>query len=137
MKNADRYQQKLAWFKQNENPEMILLVAKDSLLVKIVLAWTNTAVRRARRLSPLDSDSADKVWQWLWRNARFSREEFVKRIPASDKGIDGLIDSLINNRILYPDGTIHSYLKRYLRSTVVSLFQKATRKAQERCSDAA
>jgi len=120
----DRYQQKLNSFKQREQPETILLVAKDSLLVKIAVAWTNTSVRRARRLSPLDGDSEEEVWQWLWRNTRFSREEFIKRIPSSDRRIDRLIDSLISNRILYPDGTIHSYLKGYLRNTVVSLFQK-------------
>lgn len=128
MKKRGLYQQKLDLFKQRERPETILLVAKDALLLKIAVAWANTSVRRNRNLSPLKGDSDEEVWQWLWRNTRFSREEFLKKIPSSDRRIDRLIDSLISNRVLYPDGTIHSYLSGYLRNAVLSLFQKGSPK---------
>ncbi|HJX36106.1 MAG TPA: hypothetical protein VJ280_04010 [Dehalococcoidales bacterium] len=35
---------------------------------------------------------------------------------------------LIGNRILYPDGTVNSYVQRYLREKVINLFDKKTRK---------
>ena len=41
-KNA--YATKLAWFKQNEKPEAVLLVADSPVLSRIAVAWSNTAV---------------------------------------------------------------------------------------------
>ena len=124
MGKQDRYQQKLNWFKQRERPEMILLAVNDSLLTRIALAWTNTPVRRLKRLTPLQTESESDVWEWLWHNTRFSRDELLHRIPPTDRKIERTLDSLIANRLLYPDGTIHSYLLGHLRNTVLSLFQK-------------
>ena len=42
--SEDLYAEKLAWFKQNEKPEVVLLVADNPERVKLVLAWTNLYV---------------------------------------------------------------------------------------------
>ncbi len=41
----DLFTQRLQRFKQNENPEAVLLVADDPELTKIVVAWTSLDVR--------------------------------------------------------------------------------------------
>ena len=43
----DSYGQKLSYFKENEKPEVVLLVADDPSRIKIAVAWTNTKVTRA------------------------------------------------------------------------------------------
>jgi hypothetical protein len=66
----DLYLQKLAWFKQNERPEVVRLMADDAERIKIVVAWTNLGVRRAEKLTELEGESENDVWEWLWENAR-------------------------------------------------------------------
>jgi len=45
--NEDLYAQKLAHFKENEKPEIVLLIGDDPNLIRIIVAWTNTTVTRA------------------------------------------------------------------------------------------
>jgi len=55
--NEDLYTEKLAWFKQNEKPEAVLLVADNPERIKLVVAWSNLDVRRAERLTELRGES--------------------------------------------------------------------------------
>jgi len=120
----DLYDQKLAWFRQNERPETVLLVADNPERIKIVVAWTSLEVRRVDELTELGSESESEVWEWLWKNARYSKAELVDRIgiPFSESGLESKMKPLIGNRILYPDGTINSFVQRYLRERVLKLF---------------
>lgn len=130
----DVFTEKLNWFKENERPETVLVVGEDEPLTRIVLAWSNTAVRRADRLSPLDADSESEVWRWLWKNAQYSREELKSKSVVYDRLFDAKLELLIGNRVLYPDGTINSFVQRYLREKVLKLFDAKPRKAKQRAS---
>jgi hypothetical protein len=55
----------------------------------------------------------------------------LKKIPGtslSEAGLENKMKPLIGNRILYPDGTVNSYVQRYLREKVINLFDRKTRK---------
>lgn len=120
---ADPYAEKLAHFKENEKPEVVLLIADDLDLIKIVVAWTNITVTRAEELSPVRADSESEVWEWLWKNATYSREELAGKSALSEYGFDKKMRPLIGNRVLYPDGTVNSFVQRYLRDRVLKLFE--------------
>ena len=50
-----------------------------------------------------------------------------QRVPSqksgvSSYGLDGKMKVLIGNRVLYPDGTINSFVQRYLRDRVLKSF---------------
>jgi hypothetical protein len=47
----DLFSEKLNRFKQNEKPEVVLVIADNPDLVKIVIAWTNLKVKRNEELS--------------------------------------------------------------------------------------
>ncbi len=123
MSEAD-YTEKLAWFKQNEKPEVVLLIADNPERTRIVVAWTNLAVRRAERLTELGGESENDVWEWLWENAQYSRTSLVEKVGVSysESGLESKMQPLIGNRILYPDGTVNSFVQRYLRDRVLKLF---------------
>ncbi len=55
MLSNDLYEEKLNLFKENEKPEVVLLIADDTERIKIVVAWANSAIRRRKRLSRLRS----------------------------------------------------------------------------------
>lgn len=114
--------ERLNHFKENERPEAVLLVAGSSPLTRIAIAWTNTRVARARRLSRCSGTSDDEIWKWLWENTRYSREELLARIPSSDSNTERSVDTLIANRVLHPDGTLNSFVERYLREKVLRIF---------------
>ena len=124
------YQQKLAWFKQNERPEVVLLVADDPERVKIVIAWTNLSVCRAERLTALKSESENDIWDWLWQNCRYSRPELMEKagLSVSESLVERKMKPLIGNRVLYSDGTVNSFVQRYLRDRVLKLFEPKLKK---------
>ena len=121
----DLYLQKLDWFKQNERPEAVLLVADNLERIKIAIAWTNLDVRRTERLTELRDESENEAWEWLWKNAKYSRVELKEKIGVSfsESGLEGKMKPLIGNRVLYPDGTVNSFVQRYLREQVLKLFE--------------
>ena len=120
----DLYVEKLAWFKQNERPEVVLLLADNPDLVKIVVAWTSLDIKRADKLSGLSSESESGAWEWLWHNTNYRLGELKEKIGISfsELSLENKLKPLIGNRIIYPDGTVNSFVERYLREQVVKLF---------------
>jgi hypothetical protein len=121
----DLYTEKLNWFKQNEKPEAVLLVADNPDLVKIVVAWASLDVKRADRLTRLPGESEREIWEWLWQNTTYSLKELKEKIGTSlsEIALENKMRPLIGNRIIYPDGTVNSFVERYLREQVVKLFE--------------
>ena len=121
----DPFNEKLAYFKQNEKPETVLLVSGDLDRIRIIVAWTNMQIRRVEKLTELKSESENDVWEWLWENVDYSKEMLVAKVGTtlSVSALEIRLKPLIGNRILYPDGTVNSFVQRYLREQVVKLFE--------------
>ncbi|MBI4337880.1 MAG: hypothetical protein HY683_08660 [Chloroflexi bacterium] len=132
--NNDPYAEKLASFKQNEKPEVVLLVADNPELIKVVVAWTNVEVRRPEKLTSLRGGSEAEVWKWLWENTRYSRGSLIESlgISYSEAGLETKLKPLIGNRIIYPDGTINSFVQRFLRDRVLKLFDSKLKKTSKK-----
>lgn len=128
--NNDSYRERLAWFKRNEKPEVVLLIADNPELTNIVVAWTNLEVKRAEKLTELGGESESDLWRWLWENAEYSRATLIEKIGVSysELGLEGKLKLLIGNRILYPDGTVNSFVQRYLRDRVLKLFESKSQR---------
>ena len=125
------YEAKLQWFKENEKPEVVLFVGDDATLTKIALAWTNATVKRSPEVSPLHGDCESEAWNWLWENASYSRQDLLARSGAFEHGFAAKLNILIGNRILYPDGTVNSFVQRFLREKVLRLFDTKSSKAKK------
>jgi hypothetical protein len=125
------YAEKLRWFKLNEKPESVLLIADNPELIKITIAWTNLEVRTATELTELVGESENEIWEWLWKNTRFSLTELRLKadVPYLESVLEGKMRPLIGNRILYPDGTENSFVQRFLRERVLKLFETRLKKS--------
>lgn len=132
--NENLYAEKLAWFKQNERPESVLLIAGNPELIKVVIAWTSLDVRRADILTKKSGESESEMWEWLWENTEFSLSEFKEKIGISfsELALKNKMKPLIGNRIIYPDGTVNSFVQRYLREQVLKLFETKTKKSAKK-----
>ncbi|MGD9118964.1 MAG: hypothetical protein PVJ08_09600 [Dehalococcoidia bacterium] len=124
------YTEKLNWFKQNEKPEVVLLLAENPDLVKIVITWTSLKTKYTDKLSELLGDSESEVWEWLWENTTYSLKELKDKIGTSlsENALENKMKPLIGNRIIYPDGTLNSFVERYLREQVVKLFEAKSKR---------
>ncbi len=77
----------------------MLLIADEPNLINIVVSWTNTKVARAKKLVSLRGDSESEVWEWLWKNTIYSREELIAKSALSEHGFDRKMTPL--NRFSY------------------------------------
>lgn len=132
--NESDYVGKLARFKQEEKPEAVLVIADNQELIRIVVAWTNLELRHADRLTESIGESENQVWEWLWGNTVFSLTDLKLKIgvPYSESVLETKLRPLIGNRIIYPDGTINSFVQRYLREKVLKLFEMKSKKSARR-----
>ena len=129
----DVYVQKLERFKNNEQPEAILVIADDEELVRIAVAWSTTHIERKEELSPFTGDSESDAWEWLWRNTDYGCDELMRKTGVNELWFDEKLRQLIANRVIYPDGTVNSFVQRYLREKVLKLFDpKPKRPARAR-----
>jgi hypothetical protein len=128
------YVEKLAWFKQNEKPEAVLLVADNQERIRVIVAWGNLDVRCVERITELSGGSEKEVWEWLWENAEYSKKELIEKIGIrlSEAALEGKMKHLIGNRILYPDGTVNSFVHHYLREQVLRLFESKSKRSAKK-----
>lgn len=126
---TDTFTQHLARFKQNERPEAVLVVADEPERIRIAIAWTNLDVRRADALTKPPGQSESETWDWLWVNTRYSLQELMTKVGVnlSEMTFKRRLEPLIGNRVLYPDGTVNSFVQRYLRERVLKLFDAKPR----------
>jgi hypothetical protein len=124
----DLYAEKLAWLKRNERPEAVLVIADDPEFTKIVVAWTSLDVRPVDKPKRHPGESERKIWDWLWANARYSLDDLAERTGLTARLVERKLKPLIGNRVLYPDGTVNSFVQRYLRERVLRLFDAKRRK---------
>jgi hypothetical protein len=116
--------ERLAEFKSQENPEVVLLLPNAPDFIRITTAWTITAASpRAKLTQPPQDGGANAWWNWLWENAEFSLPDLVQKADLSEFQVGRKLQVLIGNRIIYPDGTVNSFVQRYLRDKVPKLFQ--------------
>jgi hypothetical protein len=82
-------------------------------------------------MTELTGDSENDVWDWLWKNTGFSLTELKAKtgVPYSESVLKQKMKPLIGNRILYPDGTVNSFVQRYLRGEVAKLFEAKAKKS--------
>jgi hypothetical protein len=123
--SEDIFTEKLAYFKQNEKPEVVLLVADNPEFIKIIVTWSIIDIAWEEKAIVLPGDSEREVWEWLWKNTRYSLAELKEKadIPVADWVLEKKLKPLIGNRVIYPDGTVNSYVQRYLKERVVKLFE--------------
>ncbi len=98
----------------------MLVVADNPEFIKIVVAGTSLDVKRADKLTRLPGESENDVWEWLWQNTKYLLSELKEKIGISfsELSLENKMKPLIGNRILYPDGTVNSFVQRYLREQV-------------------
>ena len=118
------FREGLESFKNNEKAEAVLLVAQSGQLVRLLLAWERTPIRRRRRQSEISGKGSDQSrWQWLWENVSYSVEDLAALSGLSADQVEKHMAVLRGNRLVHPDGTINRYAAQYLKTKVLAQFK--------------
>jgi hypothetical protein len=117
------FSEQLQRVKGDERPEVVLVVADDPALMKIAVAWTSLDVRPAEESTDPPDELDRKAWDWLWANVEYSVDELAEKSGLTAALVERKLRPLIGNRVLYPDGTVNSFVQRYLRERVLKLFE--------------
>jgi len=82
----------------------------------------------------LDIESSDKeIWDQLCENTKYSLTDLKEKagVPYSEAVLEKKMSLLIGNKILYPDGSINSFVQRFLRERVLKLFEVKPKKTNK------
>ena len=120
------YQQTLAAVKSDEQLEVVLSVMDDPVAAKVLVAWTNARTRPRRQQTRLLAGDASAKWDWLWRNTRYSLTQLACQSDLPVSEVRRKMQKLVGIRAVYPDGTLNQYVRRFLRKTVVDIFETST-----------
>ena len=121
------FSEKLTWFKENEKPEVVLLVADDPKKVRVLVAWSNMLVQQRAHPTLLRGESESEIWDWLWEQIEFSFDELLEKSSLYEGEVKKILKHLAGNRVIYPDGSVNSFVQRFLREKVVNLFASKTK----------
>ncbi|MCE5230764.1 hypothetical protein LLG95_14395 [bacterium] len=112
----------LEQFKSGEQPESVLMVVGNAALIRIILCWAGVEIKRVGNPKTCKATGDEARWAWLWSKVTYSRDDLLARIPGAGSRTGKALDALIASRILYPDGTINSYVQRYLHQRTLQVF---------------
>jgi len=115
-------------FKESEQPECLLLISEDPANLKIAAAWTGIRIERRNAARCPRDDAGDELWDWLWDGVSYSFAEIALRTGLSTHLVERRLPGLIANKVIYPDGTVNSFVQRFLREQVLKLFRAAAKK---------
>ena len=117
----------LSDFKARESPEAILVVGEDQYLIRVVLSWSCIPIQHtAAEVAYCETWRDVEKWNWLWSCVSYRQVDLAHAV-GTGHNLEKALGILVANRILYPDGTVHSYVTRYLRDRVVKLFEAKPR----------
>jgi len=114
------FEELIEFFKKKETPEDTACLMPEERFIdtdslrRLVIAWPKA---RRSRINPWATTSEEgdvACWRWLWEQVDYDQEE-LKRIAGVGSNITSLMDILIGNRLLYPDGTVSLWAQKVIR----------------------
>ena len=112
-------------FKALDKKYNALKVMTSPIAANLCVAWTMFEAEFKPVEYPKSIKSLKKKWEFLWEHTEFSVVELCKAAEVSPLIGAPIINALIENRVIFPDGTISQGAEMYLNSTV---YQKVTGK---------
>ena len=109
-------------FREEEEPEPVLLLADRIVLAQLAAAWPRISVHRDPVREPAPSNPTAS-WEWLWNQVTYSSAALAAMSGLSEESVKRQMPTLIANRLVYPDGSLHSFARRLLRDRVLRLFE--------------
>ncbi len=108
------------------NEAKILVLIRQSPELQRLLAVWPTLPKKTDKLFETDARAPEETearWRWLWSLIEYNSVEWLKLalLPNNSYG-KSLIDRAITLRLVFPDGSLHDWVNRYLEVSAVGMF---------------
>ena len=124
---SEPFEKTIETFKAAEKAEHAAVLLSNPDLQRAVGAWHAVRISLVSRLSAVPSP--DKpfsiLWGWLWENVAIHTEDFPILFDLPEGRAEQVFQQAVSSRLVYPDGTIHSYAARFIAGKII---QEATGK---------
>lgn len=113
----------LSEFKATEDPENIMPLLEDEVLRNGMVAWKSVMIK----FKPIEECSykdKNSRWNWLWTMVEYDMGHFAVVAGVRQQEAVSLVQRLIGLRLIYPDGTINDFGKKYLQSMIFDKIKK-------------
>lgn len=108
-----------------ETAEVVLFL-QDPAACRMASSWKRLP-RVVVENGPPPSGVEDR-WAWLWDQVRYDIDEWARLSAVPVPEARAIAHVLAANRVVYPDGTMNRFARRWLSEWVVSMVQKGRRK---------
>lgn len=121
-------------FKTLAAKEPAVLHLLDEVAERLLIVWHSGLCDRKLKLKVTDKPPgvlpAHHLWAWLWNRFEVHYEKWLElaSLPISNLNV-GRVRNLIAMRLLYPDGTIHQWVRNTLNAKAVAQYQSLNRAA--------
>lgn len=97
----------LKWFAGDPADNGVVVIGDDDA-TRVLIAFRNTehAWRMPKKLPPGENSSLVAKWKWLTSTWRFDVESIAKATALAEETVEIKLDVLLQNRLIYPDGSI-------------------------------
>ena len=103
-------------------------------LLKICSAWDKVKpkVDFNKLRKEFDEQNESEIWFWLWSSAEVDFESLSIATGISIKDVQILVNQLVFNRLIYPDGTISKFISGVIRTEIKNRYLKNQEKKKEK-----
>jgi hypothetical protein len=111
-------------FKGAEEPENIMPLLDDEILRNGVVAWKSVTIT-FKPLEECKYKDKNSRWNWLWTMVDYDVAHFGVVAGVKQQEAVSLVQRLIGLRLIYPDGTINVFAKKYMQSVIMAKIKKS------------
>ena len=121
-------------FKALGAKEPAVLHLLDEVAERLLIVWHSGLCDRKLKLKVTDKPPgvlpAHHLWAWLWNRVEVHYERWLQlaALKPSQRNLERA-KNLIDTRLLYPDGTIHQWVRNTLNAKAVAKYQSLNRAA--------
>ena len=104
--------------RESESPDVVLLIAENPEAQRLIVSWKS--LPRSIKQAELEPDTIQEVWDLI----EFSVDKWAKIAHVHSGLAKDLAEMLIENNLIYPDGTLNQYVQKFLNSQVIAKIAK-------------
>ena len=118
----ENFEEAVLLFKKEEVVEdTACLLSEDSFdtdaLRRLVVAWSKIKILRIDPVSHIPNEKQE-IWKWIWECVKYDQQELKQITGITGFDVDCLVDILIGNRLLYPDGTVSTWALKIVQQSI-------------------